>query len=310
MELKKRRYRSEADYWRIRGFLREVFLLNDRLELGWQAYRFDYWRWHLIANLGDGRLEDISIWETEEGEIAAVLNCESNGQAFLQVHPSWRSPALVAEMVETAEETLAITGEDGQRSLCVWAHSQEPILQETLAGREYSKGDWPEYQRYRSLEDPIEPLPAPEGYIVRSLGVEAELLERCYASGLAFHPDDVQFAVENRSNPSWYHNIQNAPLYRRDLDLVVMAADGAVASFCTIWFDDVTRTGVFEPVGTVPAHQRRGLAKALMTEGLRRLRRLGATHAYVGSYEEGAHRLYASVGFTEYELSERWVKKW
>ena len=33
-------------------------------------------------------------------------------------------------------------------------------------------------------------------------------------------------------------------------------------------FDDVVRTGAFEPVGTVPAYQRRGLGKALMAAGL------------------------------------------
>jgi mycothiol synthase len=71
----------------------------------------------------------------------------------------------------------------------------------------------------------------------------------------------------------------------------------------------VTRSGAFEPVGTVPAHQRRGLGKVVMGEGLRRLKRMGATMAYVGSYALPAHALYASAGFTEYDLSEPWVKE-
>jgi len=70
----------------------------------------------------------------------------------------------------------------------------------------------------------------------------------------------------------------------------------------------VTRSGAFEPVGTVPAHQRRGLGKAVMAEGLRRLQRIGATMAYVGSYSTEAHRLYEAMGFTEYELNEPWTK--
>ncbi len=41
---------------------------------------------------------------------------------------------------------------------------------------------------------------------------------------------------------------------RRDLDLVAIAPDGAVAAFCTIWFDDVTRSAYYEPVATVPTH--------------------------------------------------------
>ena len=98
-------------------------------------------------------------------------------------------------------------------------------------------------------------------------------------------------------------------MYRRDLDLIAVAADGEFAAFATVWFDDVTRTGAFEPVGTAPEHQRKGLGKAIMTEGLRRLQHLGATLAYVGSFNTAAHALYASVGFTRYDLSERWIKR-
>ena len=67
--------------------------------------------------------------------------------------------------------------------------------------------------------------------------------------------------------------------------------------------------GAFEPVGTAPMHHRRGLGRAVMCEGLRRLKRMGATMAYVGSYSPEAHALYASVGFTEYDRSEPWAKE-
>ena len=59
---------------------------------------------------------------------------------------------------------------------------------------------------------------------------------------------------------SRYQNIQSAPLYRRDLDLVAIAPDGEIAAFTIIWYDDVTRCGYFEPVGTTPEQQRQGLA--------------------------------------------------
>jgi GNAT superfamily N-acetyltransferase len=69
--------------------------------------------------------------------------------------------------------------------------------------------------------------------------------------------------------------------------------------------------GWFEPVATHPAHHRRGLATAAMSEGLRRLRALGATRAYVGSgYGAPANRLYESLGFTAYEIWHHWVKSW
>jgi ribosomal protein S18 acetylase RimI-like enzyme len=63
-------------------------------------------------------------------------------------------------------------------------------------------------------------------------------------------------------------------------------------------------------VGTHPDHQRRGLGKAVMAEGLRRAQRLGATLASVSSYSPAAHALYASAGFTDVELSEPWQRAW
>jgi GNAT superfamily N-acetyltransferase len=85
--------------------------------------------------------------------------------------------------------------------------------------------------------------------------------------------------------------VQRVPLYRRDLNIVAVAPDGELAAICTVWFDDVTRTAVLEPVGTHPEHQKRGLGKAVMSDGLRRAERLGATLATVSSYGKAAHAI-------------------
>jgi len=307
MPLAVRKFHHDDDYWHIRSFLRQVFLLNDRRELSWQVARFDYWRWHGVLNMHDGSLEDVSIWEAVDGQIAAVLNPEGLGEAHFSLHPAFYTPELAAEMVITAEQSLAVASPEGQK-LTVWVNEYQTFLKDVLIERGYTQSDYSENMRYRSLEAPILDANPPAGYAVRSLGDGLELLERCYASGLAFHDDDIHIARDNRDHPQWYRNLQTAPLYRRDLDIVAMAPDGSVASFCTIWFDDVTRSAYFEPVATVPAHQRRGLAKAVMCEGLRRLKRMGATKAFVGSYSPEAHALYASVGFKEYELLESWNK--
>jgi hypothetical protein len=65
---------------------------------------------------------------------------------------------------------------------------------------------------------------------MRSLGDGAEIDRALLYVGLAFHPDEIQYAIANR-DVTWYRNIQNAPLYHpRDLDLVVLAPDGSVAA--------------------------------------------------------------------------------
>jgi GNAT superfamily N-acetyltransferase len=213
-------------------------------------------------------------------------------------------------MLDVAEEHLATIDADGLHKLVVWAPELDELRQGLLISRGYIRDNGLEHQWCRHLEVPIDLAPAPPGYTIRSLGDGLELLERCYASGLGFHEGDIQVAVHNRNGPTWYRNILTAPLYRRDLDLVVIAPDGAIAAFCTIWFDDVTRSAYFEPVATVPSHQRRGLGKALMNEGLSRLQRMGAITAFACGYSPRANTLYRSVMGAEHELYEPWVKEW
>lgn len=307
MKLSLRPYQSDTDYWRIRQFLREVFLRNERQERCWQVYRFDYWRWHGVENLGEGPLEEkVFLWETPDSRIAAVLNAETPGHAYLQVDPTHRSPALLEEMLATAEAHLSAARPEG-RKLFLWVQVQDAELRGLMARRGFAeRTDAGETMRWRSLADPIPDRPLPEGYTIRSLGGPEEVPARSWASWRGFHPDDPD---EDYTGWAWYLNVQRAPLYRRDLDLVAVAPDGSIASFCTIWFDDVTRTGAFEPVATVPEHLRRGLSSGVMYEGMRRLQRLGATLATVGSYSEPAHSLYASVGFSQFLLATPWEKR-
>jgi ribosomal protein S18 acetylase RimI-like enzyme len=306
-----RPYQTEDDYWRMRAFLRHVFVLNNRLERSWHVARLDYARWHTCLNCAHVRLEDVAwLWETDGQIIALLMPDGGRGEAHLSVHPQLRTPELEAEMLTVAEEHLSATTTDNLRQLCVWAPAHDVMRQDLLTRRGYAKDHPPEYQWRRRLDAAISPPPIAPGYAIRALGDGLELLERCYASGLGFHDGDVQIAVENRADPTWYRNIQTAPLYRRDLDLVAIAPDGAIAAFCTVWFDDVTRSAYIEPVATVPAHQRRGLGKALVTEGLRRVQSMGATVAFVSGYSPAANALYQSVMGNDYEVYAPWVRQW
>jgi ribosomal protein S18 acetylase RimI-like enzyme len=125
---------------------------------------------------------------------------------------------------------------------------------------------------------PIPDVPMPAGYTIRPMTLQ-DIPSRSFASWRAFHPDESNEAYRGHD---WYASILKAPMYRRDLDLVAIDARGAVAAFCTIWLDDVARSGYYEPVGTMPKHQRRGLCTALLHEGMHRLVERGAVHACIG----------------------------
>ena len=301
-------YRNEDDFWRIRTFLRETLLLNDRREFNWHVARLDYWRGHLMGISHDtNSLKGlIYIWETPESQIGAVLNTEDSGNAYLQVHPAFRKPELETEMIALAEEKLAVE-RDGQQVLCVWANPEDALRLEILQARGYTQGKWTESQWRSDLDTPIPEVTIPEGYTIRSLGDVDELPARSWASWRGFHPNDPDDKYEGWEG---YHNIQRCPLYRRDLDIVAVAPDGEITSFCTMWYDDATRSTYIEPVATVPEHLRRGLARATITEGLRRLQKMGCTQAFVSGYEPGPNALYSSTLSPVHDKSQQWIKKW
>jgi ribosomal protein S18 acetylase RimI-like enzyme len=75
----------------------------------------------------------------------------------------------------------------------------------------------------------------------------------------------------SKMTPDYYRGFMQAPGYDPDLDTVVVAPDGRFAAFTMGWIDPANRVGTFEPVGTHREFQRRGLGKAALLEGMRRL---------------------------------------
>ena len=90
-----------------------------------------------------------------------------------------------------------------------------------------------------------------------------------------------------------------SPVYDPDCDVVAVSPDGQIGAFCILWPDPVTGVGLFEPVGTHPDYQRKGLGKAVMREALERLRQRGMAQAILTTPQDNlpAVQLYQSVGF-------------
>jgi mycothiol synthase len=306
--MKFRSYNNEEDYWRIRNFLREVFLLNERLEHSWHVARLDYWRWHYILNLQvcESIEKIISIWETEDSQIAGVLHPIGQGEIRLHVHPQFRSHALENEMLRQAEEQLPEQMENGQRVLYLPVFNHDVVRQEILIQRGYLKGQGLGHHWWRDLDGSIPETPRPSGYTIRSMGLIDEHPARSWASWRAFHSDEPHEAYDG--DWSWYQNVQSAPLYRRDLDIVAVTQQNEIAAFCTIYYDDTTRSAVSVLVGTAAEHWRRGLGKAVMLEGMRRLKVMGCTRIFATAYDPPAYALYSSV-MQSMQISETWYKE-
>lgn len=306
----KRTFRTctkEDDFWNVRNFLREIFLLNGRLEHSWNVARLDYWHWHYIktCTILTAVEKGMALWKNSDEKIIAALNHLGSSELRLHVHPHFRSAELEHEMLAYAEENYYAVAEDGRRYIYMLIFEDDIQRQEIAKNRGYIKEyGWGHHYR-RSLDSAIPDAPIPLGYTIRSMGDVQEYPARSWASWRAFHNDEPD---ENYDGDySWYANLQSAPLYRRDLDVVAVASDGRIASFCTIFYDDYTRSAVTVLVGTAAEDWRRGLGKAVMTEGFRRLKEMGCTLVFSTAHEEPADFLYHSV-MQEMKITDTWLK--
>ena len=184
--------------------------------------------------------------------------------------------------------------------------ADDDLRREVLASRGFTqRPGWNHHYR-RDLTGPLPAPVPPAGYILRSMGNESEHPSRSWCSWRAFHSDEPDSNYDG--DHSWYKNIQSAPLYRRDLDVVAATETGEIAGFCTIYYDDFTQSAVTVLVGVAAEHWRRGLGKAILLEGMRRLQHLGCTRVFSTASEEPADALYRSV-MTDMKVTDTWLKE-
>jgi ribosomal protein S18 acetylase RimI-like enzyme len=151
------------------------------------------------------------------------------------------------------------------------------------------------------------PLPdVPEGFVLRHVR-RPDVESRVRVHQAAFDPSRV--SIES------YSNVMDAWPYRADLDWVIQAPKGELASFALAWLDDVNRVGELEPVGTDPIYRGLGLGRAVSLAALHALRNAGAENAVVYPRGDDAYpipaRLYGGMGFVPPARTvtyEHWLK--
>jgi len=257
-------------------------------DLGWWMFYNDHddSHWH----------EYVHIWD---------LNHRPCGWSLID--PDWYSFDffLMPEMHGSTEEayildwsiqklTEIVQAGGGKKIRTMWISENDEDRIEQLEKRGFVQSPYAMGYMEHPLNTHIPEMVVPPDFTVHSLQGESDLQRRAAASFNAF-----------RSNKDFdeywprYQRFMRSPVYHPDFDLVMESADGRFASFCIIWPDPVNQIGLFEPVGTHSEFRRRGLGRAVITEGLNRLKAYGMRRAMVcvDDKNPGALQLYRAVGF-------------
>ncbi len=299
----KARMYTDNDYRKIMDFLKGMYAVNENQHC-WLPQRWEYAE-HLVNPLfmerGDANWEQfIRIWE-ENDKIVGIVHPEETCNVFLQIRPGYRK--LEPEMIAWAEANIAKPDDGNNKKIVIWVNESDSYRKDLLKERDYHKEEVCSYLNVQNLDK--EYLPElPEGYRFISMDDNIDLVKRYNVINKAFQPED-----DFKENiPDSFLQMINAPMFRPDLDIVVGYKDRSYAAAGTVWYDEDNKIGMFEPMGTHPDHVRKGLGRAILLEGLRRLKKIGAKKAYVESYGDSRYAFYKSAGFKAFDKDYPWKK--
>jgi len=117
-------------------------------------------------------------------------------------------------------------------------------------------------------------------------------------------PHHMISSKRNHGDPE--PRLRQTSLYRPDLDLVVLDNDDDIAAYGLFWYDPTTATGLVEPMRTEDEHQRRGLARHILTAGLDLLAAAGAQRVKICFEPDNpaSSHLYVDVGFQPHRQTD------
>ena len=292
MAITARQLNDEDDYLAVRALLQRIYAADGPPDYG-TVGDLDWWRY---TDEDPDAIRRARIWLDDGAVVGFAWPSDDRLDHFSE--PSHRD--LEPEMIAWAEEQIRANG--AHESMTAFAYDSDTVRQKQLRALGFERAGESFRHWHRTLDD----LPEPQSLgdcVVRHVRGEEDVPARVAAHRDAFAPSKMTEAK--------HRAVMSSPTYRSDLDLIVEAPDGLVAAYCIVWLDEANANGVFEPVGCHSAHRQRGLTKAVMFEGMRRIRDLGARTACVVSHptEVAANRLYASAGFSSIDMNRDWIKQ-
>jgi ribosomal protein S18 acetylase RimI-like enzyme len=233
---------------------------------------------------------NIRLWIEEDCLMGWALLSPDEHAFDVYAAPHLRGDAREAEMLAWAAEQMS--GFDQQQTL--WVAEDDDVRIRWLEENGFTRQQEHFIHFKRSLSEALDGPPLPEGFSLRVSRGKEDALRRSTCSYAAF-------GSRKPFEEYWPRTLRfmQSPVYVAEHELFVVAASGDVAAYCILWTDELNKIGHFEPVGTHPDYQRKGLGKSLLFEAFRRLKAEGMTEADVcTNYDNpAAIRLYESVGF-------------
>lgn len=272
------------------------------------------------AHLTNSDLEhDLLIGEVD-GEIVAYGRTEwtelnEGGRAYISVcliDPAWRRRGIGRAMLHWQEErrrrVAAAHSDVSPRWLLSYAPEANAGATALLSAEGYAV-----VRRYQEMLRPrLDDLPEPA--VPAGLELRAGLAEQARQVWEAIAEAFRDHFGEQDESESAYQRFVNGPQFNPALWVVAWDGSQVAGSVINVIDDpehDGSRLATLDAVSVRRPWRRRGLARAMVAESLRRVRDAGATRATLGvdtDNENRALQLYTNAGFVPVTAELEWRK--
>ncbi|MBQ2407711.1 MAG: hypothetical protein II312_13805 [Lachnospiraceae bacterium] len=280
-----------GDYQRLHNFLVETKSTEyTYARFDWMMTNWDY--------LEDRYLERIGIWESEGKIVGAMLFDHSMDVLFPMVLPGYES--LYQKMYHYASEHMV--KEDNPEFL-IYAKDSNTKLQKVLRKNGMIATEEKDMVALFDLSEEIPKSNLTKGYRITSLEEhrDYEQYMKCMFKGFGHEEagETFSFTQESLSDCKKAYERSNVDLY---LKISVEDEAGNYVAHAGMWYDKKSEIALVEPVCTIPECRKMGFGKEAVFEGLRRVKKMGAKIAVVGSSQQ----FYYSIGFIPYSTGTVW----
>jgi ribosomal protein S18 acetylase RimI-like enzyme len=289
MTISQRPYSNEQDKYLMSALARQFAEKN--LHVTDLPYRFSSWAFD--------DSENVSLWFDQNQLLIAWAVLQTPFWTIDYVcHPKYESHLHQEILIwanQRAQVTLHTPYERPAWFAMVFSGQTDRIHDLENAGfkcqSDVGDDSWSKVLMCRSSQTPVKVYEPRSGFIVRPLAGEKEVQNYVELHQSVFESKNMTI--------DWRVRTLQHPDYNPDLDIVVESPDGRLVAFCICWFNENSREGHVEPLGSHKDFRQYALGRVALSEGLRRLQLLGVQNIYVetDNYRNTAFRLYESFGF-------------
>ena len=269
---------QEEDYEAVCHFLIRLNQTNKQ-HIHWNWARFEWMYEH--PECDKTLLSSIGLWKDKGDIVGASIYDMYFGEAFCAVLPGYET--IYPDVLSYAYRFLK---DENGLGIAICDENAREI--ETAKAAGFTAVEQTETIMQLAL-DQLSEAKLPEGLTLAEPDPikDSTALSWLFWQGFDHGTDYSEFLSEKQVGSGLRKHLNP------HLGLAAVKPDGDYAAFCCVWYHPDTDYAYVEPVCTIPSCRNKGIAKALLTEALRRARALGAKDAYVISDQV----FYEKLGF-------------